>query len=228
MDIKKTNISFSYRIEEKPGGGFIAHTSDPTMETIEAATKQEIEQKIHARMNDLFGAGLPGFVRNKLFDGLSAMSTSSQFSYHIEEKTGGGFTAHFNDPKLESLQGASREEVAQKLRETFGELLGPQHPLIAEMVDRALTQKINETHHTNFHFSLGSASQTSQSNFSQSNFSQPDLPQPGLSQPGLLQSSSSMGPILPADRSGMSGIVWRVIIALLVGLLVYFLLHLRR
>src|SRR5260370_1660315 len=143
----------------------MAHTSDPTMETIEGATKQEIEQKIHARMNDLFGAGLPGFVRNKLLDGLSAMSTSTQFSYHIEEQPGGGFTAHFSDPQLEPLQGSSRAEVAQKLRETFGEVLGHQHPLIAEMVDRALTQKVNETHHTNFHFSLSSPSQTSQPNF---------------------------------------------------------------
>jgi hypothetical protein len=223
MDIQKTNISFSYHIEEKPGGGFIAHTSDPTMETIEGATKQEIEQKVHARMNALFGAGLSGLVRDKLLDGLSAISTSSQISYRVEQKSGGGFVAHSSDPKLEMLEGATREEVAQKMKDSITALLGQQHPQIAEMIERAINQKLNETHHTSFHFSLGSPSQVAQSNFSQSNFSQPTLSQPGLS-----QGSDSMGPILPADRSGMSGMIWRVIIALLVGLVVYFLLHLRR
>lgn len=43
----KTIISKnSYVTKPKPGGGFIAHPSDPGMETIEGATEEETQQRV--------------------------------------------------------------------------------------------------------------------------------------------------------------------------------------
>lgn len=48
MEIKKTISHFAYRIEEKPGGGFIAQPLDPANAPIEGATREELMQKIQA------------------------------------------------------------------------------------------------------------------------------------------------------------------------------------
>lgn len=49
MEIKKTISHFAYRIEEKPGGGFIAQPLDPANAPIEGATREEVMQKIQAQ-----------------------------------------------------------------------------------------------------------------------------------------------------------------------------------
>ena len=59
MDIKTTTTKFSYRIQPKPEGGFVGIPSDPAMETIEGSTKEEVEQKIQAKISDMIGAQLP-------------------------------------------------------------------------------------------------------------------------------------------------------------------------
>jgi hypothetical protein len=108
MDINKKTVNFSYRIEAKPGGGFVAHTSDPTMETMEAATKEELEQRMQSKIRELFGdiGSLGGIDLKKL---LGSVSISSGLSYHIE-KHEDGFRAHPNDPKLGTiLEGQTRK-----------------------------------------------------------------------------------------------------------------------
>ena len=49
MEIKKTISHFAYRIEEKPGGGFIAQPLDPANAPIEGTTREEVMQKIQAQ-----------------------------------------------------------------------------------------------------------------------------------------------------------------------------------
>ena len=49
MEIKKTVAHFAYKIEEKPGGGFIAQPLDPANAPIEGATREDVMQKIQAR-----------------------------------------------------------------------------------------------------------------------------------------------------------------------------------
>jgi hypothetical protein len=49
MEIKKTISHFAYKIEEKPGGGFIAQPLDPANAPIEGATREEVMQKIQAQ-----------------------------------------------------------------------------------------------------------------------------------------------------------------------------------
>ena len=42
MDLKCLITHFTYRIEPKPGGGFIAHATDPAAPPLEAATREEL------------------------------------------------------------------------------------------------------------------------------------------------------------------------------------------
>ena len=58
MEIKK-KIRLAYRIEEKPGGGYVARSDDPTQEPIEAASKLELFQKMRERTADLLGHEIP-------------------------------------------------------------------------------------------------------------------------------------------------------------------------
>jgi hypothetical protein len=52
---------FAYRIEERPEGGFIARPIDPSMEALEGATRQEVQQKVETRLSELLGMPLDTF-----------------------------------------------------------------------------------------------------------------------------------------------------------------------
>jgi hypothetical protein len=52
---------FAYRIEERPEGGFIARPIDPSMETLEGATRKEVQQKVETRLSELLGVPLDTF-----------------------------------------------------------------------------------------------------------------------------------------------------------------------
>jgi len=48
VELKRIISAFTYRIEAKPEGGFVAHANDPNLPPLEAPTRQELQQKIQA------------------------------------------------------------------------------------------------------------------------------------------------------------------------------------
>lgn len=50
---------FIYRIEPNPAGGFIARPSDPSLAPIEGATREEVQQKIQAKIAEMIQGQLP-------------------------------------------------------------------------------------------------------------------------------------------------------------------------
>jgi hypothetical protein len=70
---------FVYRIESRPEGGFIARPNDPAIGTVEADTREELQQKIEARMNDVLKKQLDTFKFGR-FDLLGNANTASQAS----------------------------------------------------------------------------------------------------------------------------------------------------
>ena len=50
---------FIYRIEPNPAGGFIARPSDPSLDPIEGATREEVQQKIQAKIAEMIQSQLP-------------------------------------------------------------------------------------------------------------------------------------------------------------------------
>jgi len=63
MDVTKTVTKIIYRIEPNPEGGFIARPSgqpgDPAMEPIVGATREEVQQKIEAKLTELIQQQMP-------------------------------------------------------------------------------------------------------------------------------------------------------------------------
>jgi len=63
IEINKTQFKFSYVTKPKPDGGFIAHPSDPSMETLEGATEEEVQQKVLAALNNLTVKDIASLVK---------------------------------------------------------------------------------------------------------------------------------------------------------------------
>jgi len=54
MSISESNFKFSFKIEPKPEGGFIARCDNPDW-TLEGATREEVEGKIRAKIAEIAG-----------------------------------------------------------------------------------------------------------------------------------------------------------------------------
>ena len=125
MDLKRIISTFTYRIEPKPQGGFIAHANDPSLPPLEAPTRMELQQKIQANI----GAALA-----KEFPGLNLPSGNPsgrelKFNFHVEAKPGGGFSLHSHDlhsgdPNATTIEGASHEEIEYPFAEKLAGVVG--------------------------------------------------------------------------------------------------------
>lgn len=122
MELKRLMSQFIYRIESKPEGGFIAQASDPTVPAIQAATREELQQKIQATIAAGLAAQFPGL---KLAPG----NEGAKFAFHIERKADGGFAIQSADPNAPSIEGATHEAIesqfAEKLINFVGKHLAP-------------------------------------------------------------------------------------------------------
>jgi hypothetical protein len=113
MELKSILSKFIYRIEPKPGGGFIATCKDPTVPAIEGATRQEVQRKIQESIAANLGTQFPALQ--------SAMAGNEvKLHYHIEAKPGGGFIIHHGDsnsldPEHAPIEGSTREHLENQI-----------------------------------------------------------------------------------------------------------------
>jgi len=110
MELKRLISHFTYRIEPKAEGGFIAHASDPAVPPLEAATRQELQQKIQANIAAGLAAEFPGLK-------LPAESGGVKFAFHIERKPGGGFAIQSADPNTPPIEGATHQDIESHFAE---------------------------------------------------------------------------------------------------------------
>ena len=91
MEPKRRVRHFTYRIEPKPQGGFIAHATDSTALPLEAASREELLEKIQAKI----AAG-----RASEFTGLKLPLENQELkgAFHIESTPERGFAIHSADP----------------------------------------------------------------------------------------------------------------------------------
>jgi hypothetical protein len=104
-----TTNKIGYRIEAKPSGGFIAVANDPTLGNVEGATREDVIQEVTARLANVAKTIKP--------------ISSRKMSYRIEAKPGGGFVGYPSDPALGTVEGATGEEIQQKIEGVVAELL---------------------------------------------------------------------------------------------------------
>jgi len=79
MDIKNLKTEVTYRIEPKPGGGFIARATDPSIPSFEAATREELQEKIRTEALDKLAAEIPalkGVLEHQLKSGQGKHSSA--------------------------------------------------------------------------------------------------------------------------------------------------------
>jgi hypothetical protein len=104
MELKSLITHFTYRIEPKPEGGFIAHTTDPTVPPLEAPTREELQRKIQENIAAGLASEFPGLK-------LPLENQQLKFAFHIERQPGGGFAIHSADPDAPLIKGATHEEI---------------------------------------------------------------------------------------------------------------------
>jgi hypothetical protein len=111
MDLKRLITHFTYHIEPKPDGGFVARASDPTLPPIEAPTRLELQQKIQQNISAAMAAEFPGLK-------LPTENQQLKATFHIERTPDGSFTIHSSDPNSPSTEAAPHEiesKFAEKL-----------------------------------------------------------------------------------------------------------------
>ena len=119
MDLKRIISTFTYRIEPKPGGGFIAHATDPNVPPLEAATREELQQKIQTTIAAAVSEQFPKLK-------LPADGQPLKFDFHIEAKPGGGFFihSHNSDPGALPVEGATHADIELPFAEKIAGVLG--------------------------------------------------------------------------------------------------------
>jgi hypothetical protein len=117
MELKRLITHFTYRIEPKPEGGFIARATDPTVPALEAPTRQELQRKIQANIAAALTSEFPGLK-------LPLENQQLKFAFHVESKPGGGFAIHSADPKAQPIEGATHEEIESRFAEKLIAFVG--------------------------------------------------------------------------------------------------------
>jgi hypothetical protein len=133
MEFKTVLSRFIYRIEAKPGGGFIATCKDPTAPAIEGATRQEVQQKIQENIAANLAAQFPALK--------SALEANGvKLHYHVESKPGGGFIVHHDDAAHDSADNATHDRIESfiesKIFSTLMDRLPPE-------LHQQITEKLN-------------------------------------------------------------------------------------
>lgn len=223
MDLKRIISTFTYRIEAKPEGGFVAHASDPSQPPLEAPTRAELQQKIQANINAALAAEFPGL---NLSAGNQASGTKElKFDFHIEAKPGGGFTLHSSNPGSAPIDGATHEEIAPPFAEKLAGIVGSY--LLPKELLEALAQQQGSG---DVHVLVSRKAGFNSAGFATTTFNHPQDAHPS----GTLQShgADSAGLLNAADSSPITGEtskswpVFRFLLTLLaLAALMYFFLH---
>ena len=114
MDLKHLVQKFVYRIEPKPEGGFIARATDPTVPPLEAPTREELQQKIQAKVVEGLSTAFPGLKLPAL------QNQQVKWDVHIDRKPGGGFTVHSERPGAPTGEPAAQEKIDHFAEELLG------------------------------------------------------------------------------------------------------------
>ena len=117
MDLKSLISHFTYRIEPKPGGGFVAHPSDPSVAPLEAPTREELQKKIQENILAGITAQFPDLK-------LPAENQDLQFAFHIEHRPGGGFVLRSSDPKAEPIEVLTHNDMESRFAEKIIGFMG--------------------------------------------------------------------------------------------------------
>jgi hypothetical protein len=90
MEFKRRVTNFTYRIDPRPEGGFIAHATDPTAPPLEAASREELLQKIEVEIAANVASKFPGLSR--------PLEKQLKSAFHLDGMPSDGFATHSANP----------------------------------------------------------------------------------------------------------------------------------
>jgi hypothetical protein len=131
MELKHLVQRCVYRIEPKPEGGFIARASDPTVPPLEAATREELQQLIQAKLMGALGEAFPGLT-------LPAPGKQVRVAMHVERMPGGGFAVHSDNPGTPGFDPAAQEKFDHYAEELLG-FVDKHFPHLSEHIAEQVT-----------------------------------------------------------------------------------------
>ena len=111
MDLKRLMPYFTYHVEAKSDGGFIARAADPSLPPLEASTRPELQDKIRQSIGTALAAEFPGLK-------LPAENQQFKATFHVERNPDGSFAIHTGDPNSQPIQ-AAPHEIESKFAERF-------------------------------------------------------------------------------------------------------------
>jgi hypothetical protein len=112
VDLKHFITQLAYKIEPKPGGGFLARATDPTIAPIEAPTREELQLKIQQNILDAISTEFPALKA-------SAHGKKLDVAFHIERTPQGGFEIHSADPNAPVIHAPNQSDLETHLLEKF-------------------------------------------------------------------------------------------------------------
>lgn len=208
MELKHLVKQFTYRIEPKPEGGFIAHATDPSIPPLEAPSREELQQKIQAKISDALAAEFPGLKLP------SAEGEKRTFSFHIEHTPKGGFAIHSSNPNEAVIEGNTHEEIESRLAEKLAGFVGKH---FAPELSQVLAAQGNPA---DIKMVVNRQTFTVKTHSGQPSSGTQDL-QPATP---LELNASDNSPITP-ESSGAWNILRFLFAALIIGLMLYVFLH---
>jgi hypothetical protein len=128
MELANFIKRFAYRVEPKPEGGFMARSPDPTVPSLEAPTREELQQKIRANLLAALKERFPGM---KLPLPNQQLNPGVQYEVHVERKPGGGFAVHSEDASGKEPAG---QEKFDHMAEGLLDFVDKHFPQISEAI----------------------------------------------------------------------------------------------
>lgn len=225
MELKHLVQRFVYRIESKPEGGFIARAADPTVPPLEAATREELQQKIQEKLFAALGEAFPNLK-------LPVEAKQLKFNVHIERQPGGGFAVHSEQTGKTGLEPATEANIDHYAEELLG-FVDKHFPHLSQTIAERIAsealklptnQETTTTLKGSAHFGAVQAFPQTQS--SSVGTQDLQLGAANLDQSTLNHAMIANTPITP-EPSGAGKILRFILIVAILGAVMYFFLYRR-
>jgi hypothetical protein len=90
MGISEFHQRFAFKVEPKPGGGYVSKSDNPAL-VVEGATEEEVEQKALQKIGELGGPEIAAVIRDLQKPGAVRVAGEKKFSVSINKKSSFSF-----------------------------------------------------------------------------------------------------------------------------------------